>query len=417
MIIRKLFFTLFIEIIRVIITSGFAASFLKCTDNRFKRLIAYVFSVSVTTLAYAIFGNPILNLISTLLGLVVISLVYEGTMRARLLFVFFVLAISCVIDLSVYAILNKIHDYVSYVSYANILSLLFLLSAQLITKRLFGKSKDDLSDRHWKLYISSLSVCIITSLIIAVDMSISPLSLSIVCGAFLVVNIIIAYLIDDLVKTSKDAIENQILKDQMESYEREIKLQNEKVDVLRSLKHDMKRHFSEIRTLAERGETDQIEKYMSELTENLIGPGLLVDSGNVGVDIVLNYMLRKAVEKKIRLNVRVTIPKELNLSTYDMNIILGNLIENAIEAQEFVINPRLDVTIGFMKDSLTIEISNPYSEKIELKNGLPVTTKKPHDEHGYGLRNVKMVLEKYTSSIDFEYLEGWFTVKILMKVL
>ncbi|MBD5096731.1 MAG: GHKL domain-containing protein [Lachnospiraceae bacterium] len=334
------------------------------------------------------------------------------------MFAFYVLAISCLIDLVVYAVFVRTFDYNNYSTYASILSLLLLLAAQLITKRLFGENINaELNNRHWLFYIASLSVCIITSLIIFVDRTISPLSLSIVCGAFLLVNIIISYLIDDLVNSSKNALENQVLRDQMRAYEREIILQNEKVEILRSFRHDMKHHFSEISALASVGDTKQIKKYVSNMDDNLKETTMLVDSGNTGLDTVLNYMLQRAVDKDIPVNVRVAVPEELELSAYDMNIILGNLIENAIEAQKEVNAPGIDLIISYSKDSLIIELSNTYSHKVRFKEGLPVTTKRPASEHGYGIRNVRKVLDKYTNTLDFDCSDDRFTVRILMKIL
>lgn len=96
------------------------------------------------------------------------------------------------------------------------------------------------------------------------DKTVSSFSLSLVCGAFLLVNIIISYLMDDLVKSSQKALENQALRDQVSSYEREIMLQNENMEALRSFRHDMKRHFAEISVLASTGKIEQI-KIMCQL--------------------------------------------------------------------------------------------------------------------------------------------------------
>lgn len=70
------------------------------------------------------------------------------------------------------------------------------------------------------------------------------------------------------------------------------------------------------------------------MENNLVESRRLVDSGNTALDTVLNYMLQRAVDKKIQLNVKVVVPSDLKLSAYDMNIIFGNLLENAIEAQK-----------------------------------------------------------------------------------
>lgn len=418
MIFRRAAFILFTEVIRVIITERFTTVFLKVGENRMRRILAYLFSILITTFFYTLFNKPVLNLLSTFLGLLAIGFSYSGTIKRKCMFVFCVLAISCLIDLAVYAVLVRTLDNNNYSTYASILSLLLLLAAQLIIKKLFGENINaELNNRHWLFYIASLLVCIITSLFIFTDRTISPLSLSIVCGAFLLVNIIISYLIDDLVDSSKDALENQVLRDQMRAYEREIILQNEKMEILRSFRHDMKYHFSEISALASAGDTKQIKKYVSNMDDNLKESTMLVDSGNTGLDTVLNYMLQCAADKDIPVNVRVAVPEELELSAYDMNIILGNLIENAIEAQKEVNAPRIDLVISYSMDSLIIELSNTYSHKVRFKEGLPVTTKRPTSEHGYGIRNVRKVLDKYTNTLDFNCSEDRFTVRILMKIL
>ncbi len=418
MIYRRTIFILFTEVIRVIITERFTTVFLKADENRMRRGLAYLFSILITTFFYALFNKPALNLLSTFLGLLAIGFSYSGTVKRKCMFVFYVLAISCLIDLAVYAVLVKTLDYNNYSAYASVLSLLLLLAAQVITKRLFGENINaEPNKRHWLFYIAALSVCIITSLFVFTDRTISPQSLFIVCCAFLLVNIIISYLIDDLIDSSKDALENQALRDQMKAYEREIILQNEKVEILRSFKHDMKHHFSEISALASAGDMEQIKKYVSDMSDNLNESAMLVDSGNTGLDTVLNYMLQRAADKDIPVNVRVAVPEELELSAYDMNIILGNIIENAIEAQKEVNAPGIDLVISYSMDSLLIELSNTYSHKIRFKEGLPVTTKRPASEHGYGIRNVRKVLDKYTNTLDFDCSEDRFTVRILMKIL
>lgn len=418
MIFRRAVFVLFTEIIRVIIVKRFAVSFLKTDENRMRRAAAYLFSILVTTAVYTFFNQPTLNLFSTLLGLSAIGFSYHGTVKRKCVFVFYVLAISCLMDLVVYALLSKTLDQNDYSAYASILSLLLLLVVQLITGRLFGEKRDmELDHRHWLLYIASLAICIITSLLVFMDRTISPLSLSIVCGAFLLVNIMITDLIDELVDSSKDALENQVLRDQMKAYERELFFQNEKMKTLRAFRHDMKHHFWEISALASTGDTEQIKKYVCDMDENLKESKMLVDSGNTGLDTVLNYMLQRAQDEGISVNVRVAVPEKLELSAYDMNIIFGNIIENAIEAQKGVNAPKIDLLITYSKGSIIIELRNTYSQKLRWKEGMPVSTKRPAREHGYGIRNVKKVLEKYTSTLDFDCTGEWFTVRILMKIL
>lgn len=415
--ISRIVFILITEIIRILIIRRFAITFLNTDEKRIRRVFAYLCSLLITTLEYSLINISWLNLLSTLIGLSIISVTYNGSIKKKALFVFYVLAMSCIIDLLVYSFLSRTIDIKKYFGFGNILELLILLAAQLFTKRIFDKNKShELESKHWWQYIVSLIVCIATSLVLVIDKTISPLSLLIVCGSFLVVNLIIVYLIDDLINKTKNEINNQILKDQMISYEREISLQNEKAELVRALRHDMKKHLSEIAALSKQNNPDLIEKYIKKFGEELKESALICDSGNPGLDTVLNYMLAKAVDRNITVNSKVTVPKEIELSIYDMNIILGNIIENAIEACVDTPEPRIDLIIKYVKNSIVIELNNNYKNEINMKDGCLLTTKEPKEKHGYGIRNIKNVLNKYPHTLDFDYTPERFTVKILMKI-
>lgn len=414
---EKAMVILFTKAAQTVIAERFTHTFFDNDGNRVRKVFAYLFSVFIAIFVNLFFYKPIFNFLSIFLGLSAIALSYNGTIKRKCIFVFYILAVSCLIDLVVSAFLIKPFGYDGYSAFVSIFALLLLHAAQLITERFFGNDLGiELNNRYWLFIIASLLVCIITSIVIFMDKTVSSFSLSLVCGAFLLVNIIISYLMDDLVKSSQKALENQVLRDQVSSYEREIMLQNENMEALRSFRHDMKRHFAEISVLASTGEIEQIKNYVSAMENNLVESRRLVDSGNTALDTVLNYMLQRAVDKKIQLNVKVVVPSDLKLSAYDMNIIFGNLLENAIEAQKDVKNPSIDLEINYLMDSLVVEISNRCLQKVIFKGGLPVTTKQSVREHGYGLKNVKKVLDKYISTLDFECSDERFTVKILMKI-
>lgn len=118
------------------------------------------------------------------------------------------MAVSCLIDLVVSAFLIKPFGYDGYSAFVSIFALLLLHATQLITERFFENDLGiELNNRYWLFIIASLLVCIITSIVIFMDKTVSSFSLSLVCGAFLLVNIIISYLMDDLVKSSQKALE------------------------------------------------------------------------------------------------------------------------------------------------------------------------------------------------------------------
>ena len=412
----KFLFILATEIVRVVITSKFAVSFMDKSEESIKRILAYSASVVLTTTEYYFFNVSWLNLLSTLVGLIIITIPYYGKLKKKIQFVLYVLSISCILDLCVYALLSSTFDYENYSTPASILSLFFLLIVQLITKRVLAKNKsEELSSPHWWRYIVSLVTCIAASLVVIMDKSISPWSLSAVCGAFLFINLIVVYLFEDLIKTKQNEYENLILSDQARAYEKELSMQQENVDAIRTYRHDMKHHLLAMRVMNKEGKVDELDRYIVQVSEDLSEIEPIAYTGNVGVDGVLNYMLQKAKYNGIDVQLHVVIPEDLDIPVFDMNIILGNLIENAIEANECVDKPRIDILMKYVKNALLIEISNTHVNTIDLINNEMVSTKQDKTTHGYGIRNVRKVLSKYEHSLVFEENEDIFVVRVMLR--
>ncbi|SFO30132.1 Sensor histidine kinase YesM [Pseudobutyrivibrio sp. UC1225] len=416
--IGRFLFIFLTEIASIIIVKRFSVSFLSKGANRFKEILAYSISVVITTCSYCFFNKAWLNTLSTLIGLSIISFSLTGTIKKRIIFILYVLSVSCIIDLIVYSFLVTTFDNNNYSELASLLVLFLMLIAQLFTRRFLSSNRErDIDNKHWFQYVSSLFICIITLLIVIVEKSFSSLSLSVVAAAFLLINLIIANLIDDIVDSSNKELENLILKEQIKSYERDIALQKEKTESLRAIKHDMKKHLAEISYLSMKDNNQLLKEYVNGLTNELHEVSPLIDSGNTSIDSVLNYMLPKAIENGISVKSKITIPKELIISMVDMNIVLGNLLENAIEANANVLQPKIDLTIDYFKGSLYIELSNTYKGNISFRHGYPVSSKISGDKHGYGIKNVIKVLEKYSYSFDIDCSSEIFCVRIIMNEL
>ena len=413
----RFIFILITELVRLVITSRFVPCFLAPSESRFFSLLSYAGSLFLTSIAYIFFNLAWLNLASTALGLILISAAYSGSLKKRAQFVLFVLSISCIIDLSVYSLLGPTFDYEDYSESASILSLLLLLAAQLIARRILPDSNErELTNRYWWRYSITLIICITVSLVLYTDRTISPMSLLIVCGGFLAVNLVMQYMLDGLAAASVNETENLALKDQMRGYEREISLQEMNQERMRAFRHDIKHHLAEIKALAERGETDMIAGYIRNMEDTVNESEQLCNSGNIVIDTIINFMLAKAQDKNIHVNTKIAVPKDIDISAFDMNIILGNLLENAIEANSLVQEPRIDLKILYMNESLLIEIDNTYSNQIIVKNNHLASSKFPADGHGYGIRNVRKIVDKYTNSFDLRWDDTIFSVKILIKL-
>jgi sensor histidine kinase regulating citrate/malate metabolism len=162
-------------------------------------------------------------------------------------------------------------------------------------------------------------------------------------------------------------------------------------------------------------ETEKIDSYLDNLETELNQIDTLVKSGNVSVDAILNSKLSLAKARKITVSVKALVPKNLSISEIDLCVIIGNLLDNAIEAclkientDERVIRCYMDIK----RDSLYISVTNTNGGQILKQNGKYSTTKS--EEHGFGLARVDRVVEKYEGYIKRRNEEGAFTSEVML---
>ena len=168
---------------------------------------------------------------------------------------------------------------------------------------------------------------------------------------------------------------------------------------VRALRHDMKHHMNELKILAVKGENKAIEEYIDDMQEFMINPNEIVASGNFEIDSVMNYMLYRAKEEQCNVNVKAQLPKTVTHS-FDINVILGNLLENSIEAAKQTEEKRLDIEIELHQGFLRIQIENSYDGKLEKDYGKFLTTKRAKESHGIGLENVRKIVHKYNGIME-----------------
>lgn len=124
-----------------------------------------------------------------------------------------------------------------------------------------------------------------------------------------------------------------------------------------------------------------------------------------------------AEEKNIECTLDIVIPKNLNISDEDAVIILGNLLDNAIEACLKLENKRyINVTLSYKCGLLFIVVSNSYNGIIK-KSGKSFTSLKTDKSlHGLGLKNIQKVLKRYNGTFDTEITDNEFKAKVVMYI-
>ena len=132
----------------------------------------------------------------------------------------------------------------------------------------------------------------------------------------------------------------------------------------------------------------------------------------------MNHAILDAKKQGIEIDVNAEFPKDCNITSDDLCVVLFNLLDNAMEAcQKFMRQtktpPRVQVTLRRIHQFLIIKIQNPCVLPRKLFGIFP-TTKADAGHHGIGLRNVREKVEKYNGSLEFEVEGGMFTVTALL---
>lgn len=189
------------------------------------------------------------------------------------------------------------------------------------------------------------------------------------------------------------SFENQLIdmKNHIDQIER---VQND----IRSLKHDMGNHLAVIMHLADSGNKAELSDYIGTLKEKYDEIDLQVKTGHPVTDVVLSEYAGRFDSSGIPYSIDFKYPK--GIDAFDMSIVLGNILQNALEASERCKRPEIHLKCALHSDVFIISIRNHIDNKVETQDdGIPLSTKNTGD-HGYGIKNVRSVAAKYKGDIE-----------------
>ena len=239
--------------------------------------------------------------------------------------------------------------------------------------------------------------------------------------AAIVVSCIIIWIIKKMIEQQKREFLWQIREKEYENQHIYIAHIQDVIQTLRAQRHDFNNYVSTIYGLIHLGKLEEAKKYILNLSNDVVDLNEIVNVYHPVVGAVLNMKKEKAAISKIDFNVDVDIPNKLPFDFVDLSTILGNLLDNAIEACEKIphLSPKVDIKI-YMKDiHMIIKIENSKSDKVIYGNDKLrrfVTTKVDKENHGLGLMNVRKAVNKYNGVIKIQDKGTEFLVDIALPV-
>lgn len=184
---------------------------------------------------------------------------------------------------------------------------------------------------------------------------------------------------------------------------------------MRGWRHDYRNHIQTMKVLAEQGDLETLKEYLNKLDEDLTSVDTVIKTGNSMADAILNSKISLAKSKGIQVKCDALIPVKLKMSELDLCVILGNLFDNAIEANlDLPEEKRLIRIYMVMKNTqLYISFTNFTASKKQNKKANIFATTKGND-HGFGLIRIDNIIEKLDGYLSRNSEDGAFTTEILI---
>ncbi len=187
---------------------------------------------------------------------------------------------------------------------------------------------------------------------------------------------------------------------------------------MRGWRHDYRNHIQAMKIFALNGDLEAIKSYLDELDTDLNTVDTVIKTGNSMADAILNSKISLAKSKNIDVHADAHIPVKLKMSDLDLCVIIGNLFDNAIEAN-LLLPPderMIRVYMDMKGTQLYISFTNfTASKKMKKVGKLFHTTK--GDGHGFGLVRIDNIIERLGGYLSRNSEDGAFTTEILIPQL
>ena len=186
---------------------------------------------------------------------------------------------------------------------------------------------------------------------------------------------------------------------------------------MRGYKHDFHNHLQTLKGYIEAGESERALKYIEELDYGVMNTDTLLKTGNVSADVILSAKISKAKARGISVSVKANLPDNLNITDVELSIVIGNLLDNAIEACTASTDKEPFIRVYLIMKSNMLYFSMLNSSGDKLKKDGSLFNSKKGGFHGFGLRRAESIIEKHGGWIKYNSEDGAFSSEFLVPAI
>lgn len=385
-----------------------------------QEFLTYSLYFCTISLLYLSLNNPAVNIFSNLLMFFMLTYNYQSTTKNRLIAVASIYMILMTIEVIVMLILqnfgitvtsgNDVALIIGIVS-IKIISYIFML---FISNFKMIRNNIKVSTIHWlSIFVIPAGTMILVLIMISSDYVYYVKETIISIVILLVINVFVFYFYDELMKSYESKFEKTLLQQQNNAYLKQLEIINQSKENIRIIRHDLKNHALSLKHYIDNNDGMGASEYLDNILEYINYSKEYAKSGNSEIDSIINYKMDLAEKHNIKSAVDLAIPDKLNINSFDLSIIIGNLLDNAIEAASKAEERFINISLELDRNVLYISISNSYEGKLKF-NGSKLSTTKDNENHGLGLNSVHKSVEKYNGTMNIRHDNHVFYVDILM---
>lgn len=187
---------------------------------------------------------------------------------------------------------------------------------------------------------------------------------------------------------------------------------------MRGWRHDYHNHIQVLKAHMEFARYEEAKQYLSMLNDDLSTVDTVIKTGNVMVDAILNSKLTMIREKEIQVDATAVVPQDVPFSGIDLSVLIGNLLDNAMEACAQVVNKDerfIRIYMDIVKKQLYISVTNSM-EGTARRKGLQYLSTKA-GLHGFGLIRIDRIATKYGGFVNRQNEEGVFATEVMLPLV
>lgn len=237
------------------------------------------------------------------------------------------------------------------------------------------------------------------------------LSLSLLLLLLILLCLIFYFIVSDMMKASEALERNRILEMQESAYLAQQRYLNDTAKA----RHDFKHTIGMLNMLVKNGDLKKVQEYLDEYIAAQPQNETHLYCGNTAVNALLNYYVQMAENEGSPIECDISMPESVSVSDIDLCSIIGNILENAIRACQYVPEDKrfIDMTIRTKKDKkIYIVATNSFDGEVKLKDGSYLSVRK-HGT-GIGLKSIRETADKYGGSARFSHEGNEFYTDIIL---